>query len=54
MRKIILPTLIGAFVLGIGSANAATSFIDQYGVATSVFNPVYRSMQNNWAVQSEF
>ncbi|MDR1207187.1 MAG: hypothetical protein LBK26_02125 [Rickettsiales bacterium] len=52
MKKIILATLIGAIALG--TANASPNDADQYGVRTSVFNPIYRPLQNDWALQAGF
>lgn len=52
-KKIALATLAGAIMLGTGAANAAYQ-PDDYGIFRSVFNPTFRTMQNEWAVQAGF
>jgi hypothetical protein len=54
MKKIILSTLIGAIALGAGAANADYSTPDKYNVVQSVFNPTYRPLKNDWALQAGF
>lgn len=53
-KKMLLTTLIGVAAIGATAtaANADYSTPDQYGVVSSVFNPAYRPMQNDWALQA--
>jgi len=52
-KKILLTTLAAIAALGAtNAANADYSTPDQYGVVSSVFNPAYRPMQHDWALQT--
>ncbi|MCL1902366.1 MAG: hypothetical protein FWG18_01915 [Alphaproteobacteria bacterium] len=53
-KKIILSTVLGVAVIGVTAAEANYSTPDKYGVVTSVFNPAYRPLENDWAIQSGF
>ena len=54
MKKMLLTTLITAAAFGATAANATYSHPDKYGVVSSVFNPAYRPLHNDWALQTGF
>jgi len=52
-KKLLLTALISVGAIGaVSSANADYSTPDKYGVVSSVFNPAYRPLQNDWALQA--
>ena len=55
-KKLLLTALITAVAVGAtaGSADAGYSTPDKYGVVSSVFNPAYRPLQDDWALQTGF
>ncbi|MCL2748775.1 MAG: hypothetical protein FWE50_01740 [Alphaproteobacteria bacterium] len=53
-KKLLLTTLVSVAAIGATAtaADANYSTPDKYGVVSSVFNPAYRPLQNDWALQA--